>query len=195
MDAQLHHADHLVPHRLFKAPLVGDALLLRRLHRCGCAALGSCAGACGGSGSSCAAAAGQQQRRSQNHSSKTFVFHGCLLLSFIVGGVLWCTHDIGRPVGLALNIRHGDADVEHVHFLAPHYIGARGIIEVSFQLIHQGLELGLIGRVGPVQIVAFLFVIIQLDAIAVVVDAPDEAGGASAPSIAALVKASHIPST
>ena len=79
MDAQLHHADHLAPHRLFKAPLVGDALLLLRLHRCGCAALGSCTGACGGSGSSCAAAAGQQQRRSQNHSSKTFVFHGCLL--------------------------------------------------------------------------------------------------------------------
>ena len=79
MDAQLHHADHLAPHRLFKAPLVGDALLLRRLHRCGCGALGSCAGACGGRGGSCAAAAGQQQRRSQNHSSKTFVFHGCLL--------------------------------------------------------------------------------------------------------------------
>ena len=64
------HADHLAPHRLFKAPLVGDALLLLRLHRCGCAALGSCTGACGGSGSSCAAAAGQQQRRSQNHRSE-----------------------------------------------------------------------------------------------------------------------------
>ena len=85
---QLRHMDGNALHRflppharnvLFQRELVGDALLLGRLHRCGCAALGSCAGACGGRGSSCAAAAGQQQRRSQNHSSKTFVFHGCLL--------------------------------------------------------------------------------------------------------------------
>ena len=36
MDAQLHHADHLAPHRLFKAPLVGDAVCLGGLrHRAG----------------------------------------------------------------------------------------------------------------------------------------------------------------
>ena len=84
MNAQLLHADHLAPHRLFKAPLVGDAFFLGRLHRLGCIALGSCAGACGPRGSRCAAAAGQQQRRSQNHSSKTFVFHGCLLFYGVV---------------------------------------------------------------------------------------------------------------
>ena len=69
----------IVPDGLFQRELLGDAVFLCRLHRRVCGALGSCAGACGGSGSSCAAAAGQQQRRSQNHSSKTFVFHGCLL--------------------------------------------------------------------------------------------------------------------
>ena len=79
MDAQLLHADHLAPHRLFKAPLVGDAVFLCCLHRRICAALGSCAGACGGCGGSCAAAAGQQQGRSQHKGRKALVFHSRLL--------------------------------------------------------------------------------------------------------------------
>ena len=110
---------------LFQRVLVGDALLLGRLHRCGCGALGSCAGACGGRGGRCAAAAGQQQRRSQNHSSKTFVFHGGApfykapdtggVCPGQTGGclVILCRfvpeHNSGH-VGLALNHRAVDAD-------------------------------------------------------------------------------------
>ena len=88
---QLRHMDGNALHRflpphtrnvLFQRVLVGDALLLGCLHCRACGAFGSCTGVCGGSGGSggsCAAAAGQPESRRQNHSSKTFVFHGCLL--------------------------------------------------------------------------------------------------------------------
>ena len=85
---QLRHMDgnvlhlFLSPHArnvLFQRELIGDALLLGCLHCRACGAFGSCTGVCGGSGGRCAAAAGQPESRRQNHSSKTFVFHGCLL--------------------------------------------------------------------------------------------------------------------
>ena len=85
---QLRHMDvqpvgdaPIVPDGLFQRELLGDAVFLCRLHRRVCGALGSCAGACGGSGSRCAAAPASTTAAASTAAARRLCFMVVLLCS------------------------------------------------------------------------------------------------------------------